>query len=144
MSTIDVVQDQAQEETQQQNLVTAQGAMRTAELALKRLIVSGTQDTNWNVQIDPTDRPDFRAEPIDLEAAVRRALSERTDLEVAKKTVQENDVTLRYLSDQLKPQADFIGTYGLVGLGGSQLQTIRQGVNRTVTGSLPGSDGCGL
>jgi outer membrane protein len=138
MAPIDVVEAQSQAATQQQNLVTAQGAMRTAELALKRMIVSGTQDPNWNVQIDPTDRPDFRAESIDIEAAVRRALSERTDLDIAKKTVQENDVTLRFLSDQLKPQADFVGTYGLAGLGGSQLITTGQGVNRTVTGSIPG------
>ena len=59
MAPIDVVQAQSQAATQQQNLVTAQGAMRTAELALKRLIVAGTQDPNWNVQLDPTDRPEF-------------------------------------------------------------------------------------
>jgi outer membrane protein len=138
MAPIDVVQAQSQAATQQQNLVTAQGAMRTAELALKRLIVSGTQDPNWNAQIDPTDRPDFRAEPIDIEAAVRRAISERTDLDIAKKTVQENDVTLRYLSDQLKPQADFVGTYGLAGVGGTQFITSGTGLNRTVTGTIPG------
>ena len=51
---------------------------------------------------------------------MRRALAERTDLDIARKTVQENDVTLKYLNDQLKPQLDFVGSYGLVGLGGSQ------------------------
>src|SRR5439155_24822397 len=90
MAPIDVDQAKSQAATQQQNLVTAQGAARTAEVALKRLIVSGTQDPNWNVQLDPTDRPDFRAEPIDVEAAVRRALSERTDLEVGKKNSHAN------------------------------------------------------
>ncbi|MCU1386075.1 MAG: type secretion outer membrane protein TolC family [Acidobacteria bacterium] len=120
MAPIDVVQAQSQAATQQQNLVAAQGAMRTAELALKRLIVSGTQDPNWNVQIDPTDRPEFRADPIDVEAAVRRALSERTDVEIAKKNVEQNDVTLRFLGDQLKPQVDLQTSYGLQGLGGTQ------------------------
>jgi outer membrane protein TolC len=85
MAPIDVVQAQSQAATQQQNLVTAQGAMRTAELALKRLIVGGTLDSNWNVQLNPVDRPDFRAEPIDIEAAIRRALSERTDVDIAKR-----------------------------------------------------------
>ena len=33
---------------------------RTAELALKRLIVAGTQDPNWNATLDPVDRPDFQ------------------------------------------------------------------------------------
>ena len=63
--------------------------MRTAELALKRLIVSGTEDPNWSVRLDPVDRPDFVAQPIDLEAAIRNALSQRTDLEIAKKTMRQ-------------------------------------------------------
>jgi outer membrane protein TolC len=144
MAPIDVVQAQSQAATQQQNLVAAVGAMRTAELALKRLIVGGTQDQNWNVRLNPVDRPDFRPEAIDLEAAVRRALSERTDLEIAKKNVTGNDITLKYLQDQLRPQADFVATYGLVGLGGTGLITTGQGVNRVVTGTIPGGYGDAL
>ena len=140
MAPIDVVQAQSQAATQQQNLVAAQGAMRTAELALKRLIVSGTQDPNWNVQIDPTDRPDFRAEPIDIEGAVRRALNERTDIEIAKKTVAQNDVTLKFLGDQLKPQVDANVNYGLQGLGGTQFVrqngTLGAPVSQTIVGGL--------
>jgi outer membrane protein TolC len=138
MAPIDVVQAQSEAATRRQNLVNAQSVMRTAELALKRLIVAGAQDPNWNAQLNPTDRPDFHPEPIDVEAAVRRALSERTDLDIAKKNMQSNDVTLRFLQDQMKPQADLQATYGLVGLGGAQLQTEGSGVNRIVTGSIPG------
>jgi outer membrane protein TolC len=145
MAPIDVVQAQSQAATQQQLLVTAQGAMRTAELALKRLIVSGTQDANWNVRLDPTDRPDFRAEPIDIEAAVRRALAERTDLEIAKKSIAANDVTLKYLVDQMRPQIDLSTTYGLVGLGGSQYtyatDQVGGTVNKQPTGTIPGGYG---
>src|SRR2546425_3343166 len=50
--------------------------------------------------------PEFRAEPVDVEAAIRRALSERTDIAIARKNVEANDITLKYLGDQLKPQAD--------------------------------------
>jgi outer membrane protein TolC len=121
-------------------LVAAQATKRTTELALKRLIVAGTQDANWNVQLNPTDRPDFRAEPIDIEAAVRRALSERTDLEIAKKNIAANDVTLKYLVNQMRPQADVTASYGLVGLGGSQYiyDPAATGVNRVPIGSIPG------
>src|SRR5262245_47644686 len=99
MAPIDVVQAQSEAATRRQNLVNAQSVMRTTELALKRLIVAGAQDSHWNAQINPTDRPDFRPEPIDIEAAVRRALSERTDLDIAKKNIQSNDVTLKFLQD---------------------------------------------
>ena len=144
MAPIDVVAAQSQSATQRQNLVIAQAAMRTAELALKRLIVSGTTDPNWNVNLDPTDRPDFRPESIDVEAAVRRALAERTDLAIAKKNVEANDVTLKYLQEQLKPQADFVGTYGLTGLGGTQLVKSTTSVNSTETGTIPGGYGGAL
>ena len=140
MAPIDVVQAQSQAATAKQNLAVAVQTRNTAELALKRLIVNGTQDPNWNAQLDPVDRPDFRPEAIDVESSVRRALSERTDLDVARKTVSENDITLKYLNDQLKPQLDFVGSYGLVGLGGSQYQFAEgaTGVNRVPIGSLPG------
>ena len=35
-----------------------------------------------------------------------------------RRTSLANDVTLKYLGDQLRPQADFVATYGLAGLGG--------------------------
>jgi outer membrane protein len=138
MAPIDVVQAQSQAATAKQNLVGAQSTMRTAELVLKRLIVGGTSDPNWNVRLDPVDRPDFTAQTFDIEAAVRRALSERTDLEIMKKNVEANDVTLKYLVDQMRPQADLTATYGLIGLGGTQLLTSGNGVNREVIGTIPG------
>ncbi len=57
MAPIDVVQAQSQAATQRQNLATAEGTRRTTELALKRLIVGGTEDPNWNAD----DRPDRSA-----------------------------------------------------------------------------------
>src|SRR5204863_7304743 len=92
----------------------------------------------WNTTIDPVDRPDFRPEAIDVDASVRRALNERTDIAIARKNLDVNDVTLKYLSNQLLPQADIVGTYGLVGLGGTRLITTGTGVNQIVTGSIPG------
>jgi outer membrane protein TolC len=146
MAPIDVIQAQAQAATNVQNLVTAQATQRTAELALKRLIVNGTQDPNWNATIDPVDRPDFQAETIDIEAAVRRALSQRTDLTIAQKNVQANDVTLKYLDDQTKPQADLNATYGWSGVGGNQLVRSGSGIggDAPITSTIPGGYGDAL
>jgi outer membrane protein len=140
MAPIDVVQAQSQAATARQNLVVAQSTMRTAELVLKRLIVGGTTDPNWNVRLDPVDRPEFTPQTFDIEAAVRRALSERTDLAIAKKNIEANDVTLKFLVDQMRPQADFVATYGLIGVGGSQYQYApgASGVNRVPIGTTPG------
>jgi outer membrane protein TolC len=134
MAPIDIVQAQSQAATQRQNMATAEGTRRTAELTLKRLIVSGTEDANWNATVDPVDRPDFVPAPIDVEAAVRRALENRTDLQQARKNLQVNDVTLKYLRDQTLPDAEVVARYGLIGRGGTQL--IRSG---TGTGGGGGS-----
>src|ERR1043166_20700 len=147
MAPIDVIQAQAQAAAALQNLVVAQAQMRTSELALKRMIVNGTQDPNWTATIDPVDRPDFRPEQVDVEAAIRRALSERTDVAIAQKNVQANDVTLKYLDDQTKPQADFQATYGLSGIGGTQIQRTGTGIagnGGTITNIIPGGYGDAL
>jgi outer membrane protein len=138
MAPIDVVQAQSQAATQRQNLAVAEGTRRTAELTLKRLIVAGTQDPNWSVALEPTDRPDFRPEPVDVEAAVRRALESRTDLQQARRNQQVNDVTLRFLRNQTLPQADLTARYALTGQGGTQYLTQGTGINRVVIGEIPG------
>ncbi|MGE3179568.1 MAG: TolC family protein, partial [Vicinamibacterales bacterium] len=138
MAPIDVVQAQSQAATQRQNLAIAEGTKRTAELTLKRLIVAGTQDPNWNVTLEPTDRPDFRPEPVDVEGSVRRALEARTDLQQARKNLQVNDVTLRFLRNQTLPQADITARYALTGQGGTQFLTQGTGINRIVVGEIPG------
>jgi len=139
MAPIDIVQAQAQAATQRQNLATAEGTRRTSELTLKRLIVNGTQDPNWNAAIEATERPDFVPMPIDIPAAVRRAIESRTDLEQARKNLQVNDVTLSYLHNQTLPQADVTARYGLIGQGGTQFSNCTgSGINRVCGGTIPG------
>jgi outer membrane protein len=125
MAPIDVVQAQAEEATRRQTVAQARATHRTAELALKRLIVSGTDDPLWTASIDPVDRPSFTPAALDVEGAVKRALGVRTDLQQSQRTLQANDVTLRNLVDQQLPALDFTASYGLAGIGGTQF--IRQG-----------------
>jgi outer membrane protein TolC len=139
MAPIDVVQAQSQAAQQRQALVTAEGTRRTAEIALKRLIVSGTSDPLWTSTIEPVDRPDFRPEPIDLSAAMQRALASRTDVLQARKNLEANDVTLRLLDNQKLPQVDLQTRYATTGVGGNRLITQGGGVNRgEIIGIDPG------
>jgi outer membrane protein len=120
MAPMDVVQAEAEEATRQQALTTATATMRTAELALKRLIVSGTSDPLWSQHIDPTDRPDFQPAAIDVEAALRSALLQRTDLQIARNNFETNNVLLKSQRDQSLPDLDAVISYGASGLGGTQ------------------------
>jgi outer membrane protein TolC len=139
MAPIDVVQAQAEQATRRQGMVTAENAKRTAELALKRLIVSGTEDPNWVATLDPVDRPDFQADPIDIESAIRTALSQRTDLEIAKKNVQNNTTTLSYLRNQTLPIVDLQVNYGVQGVGGPYLvRSNNNSLGSQITETVPG------
>jgi outer membrane protein TolC len=138
MAPIDVIQAQAQAATARQNLAVAEGLRRTNEVMLKRLIVNGTQDPNWNSVIDPTESPDFVPETVDVAAAVRRALDARTDLAQVRKNLEVNSVTLKYLKNQTLPQLDLNARYGLAGQGGTTFISEGQGINRVITGTVPG------
>jgi outer membrane protein TolC len=119
MAPIDIVQAQAEEATRRQQLVAAQATLRNNELALKRLIVTGTDDDMWKATINPTDRPSPGAEPIDLEAAVTNGLRNRTDLETTRKNVQSAELQLSNLRNQSLPQLNLATIYQLDGRGGT-------------------------
>jgi outer membrane protein len=139
MAPIDVVQAQSQAAQQRQAVVTAEGTRRTAEIALKRLIVSGTSDPLWTATIEPVDRPDFRPEPVDLTAATKRALAARTDVMQVRKNLEANDITLRLLQNQKLPQVDLQTRYATTGVGGDRLITSGSGVDRgEIIGVDPG------
>jgi outer membrane protein TolC len=138
MAPIDVVQAQTQVAQQRQVLVTAEGTRRTAEILLKRLIVSGTSDPLWTSTLEPVDRPDFRPEPVDLTAATKRALSARTDVLQARKTQEANAVTIGFLENQKLPHVNLLTRYASTGIGGTQFITAGSGVNREVVDVIPG------
>jgi outer membrane protein len=129
MAPLDVVQSEAEAATRRQAVAQAQATLDTNELALKRLIVNGTDDPLWRANITPVDRPTFRNEPVDIEIAVRKALTERSDLDAARKTVQSNDVTLSYMRNLTLPAVDLNANYGAVGVGGTQF--LRSGPRAT-------------
>jgi len=137
LAPIDIVQAQAEEALRRQTLVQAEATSRTAELGLKSLLVNGTDDPLWSASLNPVDRPSFTPETIDVQAAVRRALDNRTDLLQSRKQIQSNAATTRNLADQKLPALDLSASYGASGIGGPQF--VRQGLGGTVTQTIPSS-----
>jgi len=135
MAPLDVVQAQAEEATRRQVLTRADAERRTAELALKRLIVNGTDDPFWTAALNPVDRPTYTTEPLDVAGAVKQALTNRTDLQQSQKQLAANDINLRSLADQLLPALDLTSSYGLAGVGGPQF--IRQGLGGAIAQTIP-------
>ncbi len=138
MAPLDVVQAEAEAATRRQAVAQAEATWRTSELTLKRLIVSGTDDPLWGSSLNPVDRPVFAPEPLNVEAAVKAALSNRTDLDQARRQIDANDITLQFMSNQRLPGLDLTATYGAQGLGGTQFIRQGSGLGSTVIGTIPG------
>jgi outer membrane protein TolC len=138
LAPLDVVQAEAEQANRRQAVATTSAARRTAELALKRLIVNGTDDPLWNASLEPVDRPTFSSSAIDVEAAVRRALATRTDLETSRKQMQSNDIALRILVDQEMPALDLTASYGLAGVGGPTFIRAPGALGGAIIDTVPG------
>jgi outer membrane protein TolC len=137
LAPLDIVQAEAEAATRRQALAVAEAALQTAELALKRYIVSGTEDPLWRQELRPVDLPSLEPAPTDIEGAVRRALERRTDLVSSRKNLQSTDVSLRYFRNQTLPEVDLTASYGAQGIGGTQI--FRAGLgSSTITNTIPG------
>jgi outer membrane protein TolC len=120
LAPLDVTQAEAEQATRRQNVAQSRALRGTAELSLKRLIVNGTEDPFWSATIEPVDRPTYSTEALDVQGAVRKALTSRTDLEQSRKQLASNDVSIRSLSDAQLPSLDLTASYGVAGIGGTQ------------------------
>ena len=144
LAPLDIVQAQAEAATRRQNLAAAEATAQTAELALKRYIVSGTDDPMWRQTIIPVDLPSIEPPPADVEGAVRRALAERTDIINARKGLDTSDVNIRYFKDLSMPALDLTASYGAQGLGGPELVRSGSGLDSPVGSIIPGNFGQAL
>src|SRR5688500_14824974 len=122
LAPLDIVQAQAEAATRRQTLASAEATAQTAELALKRFLVGGTDDPLWRQQLQPVDLPPPQPAPTDIEGAVRRGLERRTDLINARKNLESSEISLKYFKNNTLPEVDLVATYGAQGIGGTSIQ----------------------
>jgi outer membrane protein TolC len=138
LAPLDIVQAQAEAATRRQNLAAAEAAAQTAEIALKRYLVSGTDDPLWRQTIRPVDLPSLQPPPADVEGAIRNALAQRTDILNTRKNLEVSDVNIRFFRSQTLPDLDLNASYGAQGLGGTFFRRSGSGIDSQVVGTVPG------
>ena len=140
MAPIEIVSARSQAAQARQTVAQAEQNLATAELALKQLIVGGTDDEYWTATLNPVDLPELEVPPIDLEAAIRSALDERTDIARSRRQLDINNVNLSTMQNNRLPAVDLVANYQLLGQGGTQL--IRGGfLGGAVEDTIPGGIG---
>jgi HAE1 family hydrophobic/amphiphilic exporter-1 len=120
LAPIDVVAAEAQVSGFEQSVYSALDDVGRAENNLKNLIAENREAPLWNVAIVPTDPVDLQAPPVPLTDAMTAALKSRPELQASDVAREINQIEQRFAREQQRPQVDLIGSYGAVGLAGTQ------------------------
>jgi outer membrane protein len=120
MAPIDIVEAESEVAQREEAVILAEAQIQRAEDNLRALIYDPVMPDFWNIRIEPAEIPPFEPITVDTDAAVRTALDRRTDLQQTRKTLEANDVNIRYFRNQTLPDVSASFDYGLTGLGGTQ------------------------
>jgi outer membrane protein len=120
MAPIDIVQAEAEVAQREEAVIVAEAAIARSEDALRALIYGEHAPDQWSARLVPTDAAAFTPVSVDLQAAVQQALDSRTDIQQAQKTIEANDISIRFLRNQILPDLNATVDYGGTGIGGSQ------------------------
>ena len=122
MAPIDITAAEAEVASNQEQVIIQQAAIESAQDNLRALILNPSQPDFWSARFTPAERPSLAARAVDLDAAIKNALQNRTDLREFKKNMENTDVSLALAKNQKLPAVDLTGRYGLTGIGGTQFQ----------------------
>jgi outer membrane protein len=118
---IDIVQADAQVASMQEQLIVAQAQIGTAEDALRSLIMDPARPDYWQVHLVPTDSIELTPRAVDVDAAIKTALSGRLDLAIQKRSLEITDLNVRLDRNNTHPQVNLNVNYTATGTGGTQL-----------------------
>ena len=121
MAPIDIVEAQAEVARNEETVIVAESNIEEAEDGLRALIMDPVTPNFWDINLEPTDTPLLQTREIDIDAAVRNALSKRTDLSRVRKNLENVDVNIRYYKNQTLPDVNFQVNYSAQGVGGTKL-----------------------
>jgi len=139
---IDIVEAEAEVATRREAVIVAEAQIETAQDNLRQLVYNPSMPDFWTIRIEPIDMPPFEPIPVDVDAAIRNALDRRTDLIQAKKAMEANDISIRFLQNQTLPDVSARFDYGLSAIGG--VQFLRAAGVGLTPGSVIGEEHRGL
>jgi outer membrane protein TolC len=123
MAPLDIVQAEAEVAQREEGVILAEAAISRAEDRLRALISNPIDQPDiWNTKIEPSDPPAFVPVSVDVDAAVRTALANRTDLAATRKTIEANDISIRFFRNQSLPDVNALVNYSAIGLAGTQFR----------------------
>jgi outer membrane protein len=147
MSSLDVVQAEAEVAAREEELVVSRHTRRLTEDQLKKLISSNPDPGLITATIEPLSKPDTpRAPADDINQAIRRALEIRPEVKQMLLDQENRKINVDYTRNQLRPTLDLVASYSQNGLGGLGIvRDYSQGFfGAPVIGTVPGGFGDSL
>jgi outer membrane protein len=117
---IEVIQAEAEVANNREQVIVADAAISSAEDNLRTLIMDPARPDYWTVRLEPTDQITPTPRQIDVDAAIKNALSNRLDLVIARRNIEITDLNLKVGHNNTMPAVDFNVNYTAVGTGGVQ------------------------
>ena len=118
MTDLQLVQTEAQVASAEQSLLNAEIQWRNQEFAFKRLLLGGADDPLLAQTVNPTDQPVIVDQPVDIAAAIERALQERADLQQQRQQRDISTLNLDVTKSGTLPDVTLTAAYSLQGVGG--------------------------
>jgi outer membrane protein len=122
LAPIDVVEAEAEVARNEESVILAEAAIRTAEDQLRTLVMNPKQPDFWTLRLTPSEQPVVAPQTIDVDAAISNALANRTDLAQLRKQLESTDIDIRFARNQKLPAVDLTARYGVTGVGGTQFR----------------------
>jgi outer membrane protein TolC len=135
MAKIDIVQTEAEVASNEEAVIVQEAAIERAEDTLRALVMNPSQSGFWTTTFNPIDQATIAPRAIDLDAAVKNALDNRTDIQQLKRQIDQTDLNLKYAQNQKLPGIDLQARYGLVGQGGTRNQYDPSGLTTGIVGT---------
>jgi HAE1 family hydrophobic/amphiphilic exporter-1 len=128
------------------SLLLASQQVSFAENTLKNLILKDPLAPEWSAAITPTDTPSFDETPVNLNAALTEARTNRQELRRLKLDDEISQIDIQYFKNQTKPRIDLTGTLSTNGLAGTPGLTTDEAGNEiqipACTGNETGRQAC--
>jgi outer membrane protein len=120
MAPIELIEAEAEVARQEEAVIVRQGQIQSAEDNLRVLVLNPSQPDYWTTKLEPIDQPTMTETAADVEAAIKNALANRTDLIELRKQLESVDLDIKFSRDQRLPAVNLVVDYGMTGLGGTQ------------------------
>jgi outer membrane protein TolC len=102
LAPIEITQAEAGVASREEAVIIADTAVMNAEDSLLRLMAVPKDDSAWNERVLPTDRPEYQARTVDVNAALAKALDLRSEMATAREQLKNSELSERVARHETK------------------------------------------